>query len=903
MKILYQWALKTPTGWQEIDSSQWHTLPKRPLPKKGEIGGLSNTKGWLRNVNVQGITTEGYDHIAIEPITIGLDDGVKLTVWNDDPDDAIVDGVEDWVNEPQAIVWTILPLAPDPKLGMAINTRQSCVRYASGERYERLLAHPPQNTTVRPWSEFVPPAEEITRHGVWLETPKLQEHIAKAPQSQFGWMHWVDHLPPSETEIVDGVRKLKEQRAQGRYKQAEHTITYYQRSTARANANVASLVENALELTTAGSATATATLDSSTNVDAFSFLTPANQPNSADWPSGTFHAQLNVNAASTGVTYLLGAASLSKAYTRLDSFSINLLGGFDGDSRSSPFSGTGLKLDTSGTQDQAAGSASDLFCIRVRASGDSHGDVLTLTLNTTDSYADGPWTTGPDPNLPSVNDTVTVTEDVRLNPSIPLISEAVTVTDVPTILIPTLVPSINDTVTVNEGIQLDVHPLPKPFDAITVTESVSAAVINNISVSDSVTVEDLPGYYPDQVWVTENTSLQVTVKPSVSDTVTVTDVPTIVVPTLVPSVSDTVTVTDVPTVQVRVTPSVFDAITVSEAIQISYSLPSPIVDSVSVAEDVQLNITGGTPATLIISVFDSVTVLEAVQVSYSVPSPVVDSVTVTEAVTLLVKSFPSVNDAVTVSESVTLLVTSYPSVNDAITITEGITVRITSYVSVNDAITLVDAPTVTIPTLVPSVFDSVTLTDVPIVQVRVTPSVFDSITVSESITLLVTSYPSVNDSVTVSDVPTLVIPTLHLSVSDAVSVVDAPTVFIPTLTLLVNDTITVAESVSVVRQGGGSNVSVDDSITVTDVPTLLIPTLILSVSENISVSESVDLLFRQLNVSVSDLVQVTESTTISNKGYHWEDKHSTSYILEDKHNSSYSHSSKHSTSYVNEDKH
>lgn len=403
MKILYQWALKNPRGWEEVDASEWKNLPTRPVPQKGQLGGNDNTPGWIRNVNVQGITCEGYDHIAIEPIVIGNDEGVKLTVWNDDPDDAHVEGFEDWVNEPQAIVWTILPLAPDPKHGMAINTRQSCIRYASGARYDRLLARPPQNTTVRPLTDFKPPSDDTVRHGVWLEQQKFEEHKTSAPQDEWSWMHWVDHLPASETEVdptpplLGAVgrpplrRKLKEQRAQGRYKQAEHTITYYQRDTDRANGLHTFPNENALELTTGVSATETVTTNAST-VLAWLFTTDTNQPNSADWPSGVYNTQWNCTAASAGVNYQAQHnTSVANGWARVNSTlsaTIDEIAVTTG-----VHSGTGLKLSSSATNDQAAGTATDRFTTALVAAGDSHGDVITLQFNTTDSYADGPWTT------------------------------------------------------------------------------------------------------------------------------------------------------------------------------------------------------------------------------------------------------------------------------------------------------------------------------------------------------------------------------------------------------------------------------------------------------------------------------------------------------------------------------
>ena len=394
MKILYQDARRNPTGWQQIDARDWATLPNRGVPSRAQIGGQDNMPGHLCNVNVQGLTVEGYDHVAIEPVVIGLDEGVKLTTWNDDPDDLLP-------GEQRAIVWTILPLAPDPKLGMAINTRQSCVWYCEGERYARLVASPPQNTTVRPWSEFVAPPEQVTRHGIWLENAKWEEHRAKAPQHEWGWAHWCDHLPESECEIeterthnkqriqlAAPRRVLKEQRAQGRYRQAEHTITYYQRDTDRAVGFRVTTNEDALELTTAVSGTESVTTNQNA-VNAWCFTTPANEPNSADWPSGTFNAQLNCSAASDGLTYGLNTGIAIGNFARVSSDLATWLDGVTQTEGS--FSGTGLKLATK-LWDSAAGAAADRYCIEVRATGDSHGDAITLTLNTTDSYADGPWT-------------------------------------------------------------------------------------------------------------------------------------------------------------------------------------------------------------------------------------------------------------------------------------------------------------------------------------------------------------------------------------------------------------------------------------------------------------------------------------------------------------------------------
>ena len=388
MKVLYQFAQRDPTGWQQIDASQWATLPKRPVPQTGQLGGLNDQLGWLRNVSVQGITNEGIDHVAIEDVVIGNDTGVKMTSWNDDP-------VDFPIGERQAIVWTILPLAPDPNLGMAINTRQSCVRYCEGARYDRLLASPPQNTTIRPWSEFVVPPEAVTRHGILLDNVKFQEHLVIAPQAEWGWRHWVDHLPDSEVDIDSkGRRKLKVQRDLGRWKKAAGTITYYQRDTARAQEISAFTNENALETSTAVAASQSVTTDASA-VDCWSFCTPADEPNSANWPSGQWRAQWDCTAASGGLLY--GARSFGaqadaccRVNSALNSL-ISLIVVSNGNGDSNDFSGTGLKLSTSDTTDPAAGNANERFTVCLKANGDSKNDAITLELNTTDSYADGPW--------------------------------------------------------------------------------------------------------------------------------------------------------------------------------------------------------------------------------------------------------------------------------------------------------------------------------------------------------------------------------------------------------------------------------------------------------------------------------------------------------------------------------
>ena len=165
-----------------------------------------------------------------EPVVIGGEEGVKVTAWNDDPLDLNQSGGR------VARIWTFLPLAPDPTFGSGdrerlldgirnepgitearraevlawhddpahypMNTRQSQVVYAEGDRYDRLLS---EGVPVRPWQEFavrILPVTDpaITRHGIWVPDEHWERQVeARTP---VGWQHWCEHLPESEWEYL-----------------------------------------------------------------------------------------------------------------------------------------------------------------------------------------------------------------------------------------------------------------------------------------------------------------------------------------------------------------------------------------------------------------------------------------------------------------------------------------------------------------------------------------------------------------------------------------------------------------------------------------------------------------------------------------------------------------------------
>lgn len=175
MKILVQWALVAPEDWQEMDSDEWPRLPKKPVPVGGE--GIDNRRGWIFDLNVQGVTFAGYDHYAVSPSDEGA---IKVTAWNDDPEDyqpGRFFGIHAYFQDP----------SPDPDLGGLVNTRQRFEIYA-----QELVAPyfpPTTNRTLSPWEDFKPASVANTLHGIWLP-----DHLAKAhsmSRRESNWREWI----------------------------------------------------------------------------------------------------------------------------------------------------------------------------------------------------------------------------------------------------------------------------------------------------------------------------------------------------------------------------------------------------------------------------------------------------------------------------------------------------------------------------------------------------------------------------------------------------------------------------------------------------------------------------------------------------------------------------------------
>ena len=375
MKLLIQWSMLNPTDWVEIDSNLWPLLPKKADPTGKHIG-VNNKPGWVNQINIQGLSPCG-DHYAVEPIG----DSLLFSVWCDDPK---------WVTDGRyAVVWTIKTLASDPLFGGALNTRQQPIVYAEGKAFERFVLG--QWPVVHPWSKFVIPKKEITIHGKFLNDGHWGEHC-KATALK-GWRHFTEGVNPSE--IVNGRVKAQRRRIVGRkdilYPVPLGTMTCYGSDTASATGIHAATNETAFLTTySASAANLTASAGKGASGLGWCFTSSANWPNSPDWPSGNYRFQIDITANDYSTVALGSVGTATGHFARVDS-------GLTSDLQTwaqseAAFTGTGLKLATTGTIDPTSGTATDRFeCLVAWYNSSAKNSSITVQVNESDDYADGPW--------------------------------------------------------------------------------------------------------------------------------------------------------------------------------------------------------------------------------------------------------------------------------------------------------------------------------------------------------------------------------------------------------------------------------------------------------------------------------------------------------------------------------
>jgi hypothetical protein len=372
VRVLVQWARSTATDWEEIDSNDWLALPD-----KGQRGRLDGERGWINAVNVQGVLFSG-DALAVEPLA---GNGVRVTQVNDDP--------ADWPDTKHARVIDLYPLRADPDLGGAINTRISQVVYAEPTARAQHSAQVAR-TEFRDWSLFVPPAAALRRRGIWLPDPLYQAHLAA--QTITGWRKWTEGVDPFE---LDG-DQLRDQRKRGNYLVPDGTRTYYHLLSPISIPAIPAVAENLL-----GLAPTTATNQISSNIGMTASLewgttTPANEPNSAAWPTGNYRAQIDVVSANPDIEFgILVMSTANGGFLRYDSGLTAVL-----ESKQqieAVFALSGLHLATTGSVSWVAGAADDRFGYAIAAQkvlGHGQGQI-TLQLGEADDFTDGPWPAAP----------------------------------------------------------------------------------------------------------------------------------------------------------------------------------------------------------------------------------------------------------------------------------------------------------------------------------------------------------------------------------------------------------------------------------------------------------------------------------------------------------------------------
>lgn len=388
VNVQVQHTLVAPKDYVDVDSKNWARLKCGPDPNARGPGGkfaarptATRLRGHIHRICIQGVELHG-DHYAVEHID---DDTVKATVWFDDPR-------TNPVGERYGSVWTFRTLRPDPRFGGALNTDQERVVYADlgggvGGRWKAI--GPMDKTVLRPFSEFVRPPEKLIRHGLLVpDKLNLRHEEIRRPR---GWRTCVERVPVSE--LCPNTGHIPTQRSLGRYIVPDGTRTYYARDTARAVTNITADNELAYETATATPGNVqSGNIGSAADIIFCSWTTPSGEPDSAAWPTGDYRHQIDCIAIGANITYgFLTIGASAGIFARVnDALSSTLESKTQAEGA---FSGTGLKLATTGSVSWTAGNASDRWQ-GVLAAGRSanHGNqTITLQLNETDDFSDGPW--------------------------------------------------------------------------------------------------------------------------------------------------------------------------------------------------------------------------------------------------------------------------------------------------------------------------------------------------------------------------------------------------------------------------------------------------------------------------------------------------------------------------------
>jgi hypothetical protein len=165
-----------PGNWLSVPSELWTSIPESLIPTKAL--GADSDDIYINAINIQGVVFVGYDHYAIRHID---KNHIYLICWDDD--------LEDHTGDRKAVEWDFYSPCYDIKC-KCINTKQSWIGfYESIERRQKLVqANIDILEYIGRWEEFIPPDENITRHGIWMTDEQYEAH--KQVLTIVGWRKW-----------------------------------------------------------------------------------------------------------------------------------------------------------------------------------------------------------------------------------------------------------------------------------------------------------------------------------------------------------------------------------------------------------------------------------------------------------------------------------------------------------------------------------------------------------------------------------------------------------------------------------------------------------------------------------------------------------------------------------------
>jgi hypothetical protein len=254
------------------------------------------------------------------------------------------------------------------------------------------LAVIPDLTLVKDIRDFIKPPENETLHGIWTPDRLHEGHQKEATQR--GWREWTEGVPSHL--VRSGI--LIPQREAGLWKRPTGTRTYYPNTT---NLNTlvhpVTVAEYGMDMSAGSALTSSANEGTTTAKTAWVWTSPANEPDTATWPSPStedyefqYEATLNDGSFSYGLLTIGGAAG---HFGR-----VNAALTADVDTKEQDGvaeTGTGVKLAGYDASAGAWGGStqSDRFELLMSYQrADSHGTkTLTIQTHDADGWCRGPW--------------------------------------------------------------------------------------------------------------------------------------------------------------------------------------------------------------------------------------------------------------------------------------------------------------------------------------------------------------------------------------------------------------------------------------------------------------------------------------------------------------------------------